>query len=218
MNIVLGFISAYIIFLLREWHLYSRSQKEIAYRLSSYLLHWTMKIIEEEGWFKVSQIGFKWQEEIRGSIKQKKGTKDFIAIENKYEENLNKLFSSFAEQSEELTEEIKKALLKLEAGKESKNEIINILRSTKDSILSGKTFISDQDASKLGHSYSFYCVSLKMHLVSLIDSGVVFLQMFDSTNLEYEEYKPIFESILKESILASKDIEFLSEAVKNYTH
>jgi hypothetical protein len=56
-----------------------------------------------------------------------------------------------------------------------------------------------------------------MHLISLIDTAIILIQAFDSKSLEYEKYKQLFETIFKEAILTSKDIELLSDSLGRFT-
>ncbi|MET0061796.1 MAG: hypothetical protein ABW176_05820 [Candidatus Thiodiazotropha endolucinida] len=217
MEIVLGIVSAIIIFLLREALIHARQQKEIAARLFSYVTHWKYNIIFEDGIFKLSQVGIKWQDELTKLIRAGTNIKEAIKVDEKYEGIINDLFIKIEENSDNLTEELKQGFIKLESGDDLKNETLSILRSTKESILSGKTFITDQDAAKLGHHYSYVCVRLKLHLISLIDSAIFTLQAFDSNNLEYSKYKKHLEDILRVAILISKDIQLLSESLDRYT-
>jgi len=217
MEIFLGIVSAIVIFLFREALIHARQQKEISARLFSYVTHWKSKLIQEDGLFKIAHIGMKWQKEERSHIQAGTNAKELIKIEEKYKEKINEILKKFEENSDDLTKEIKEGFVKLESSEGLKSEVLSMLRSTKESILSGKTFISDQDAAKLGHEHSFFCVSLKMHLISLIDSAIILLQAFDSKSLEYKQYKQLFETIFKEAILTSKDIELLSGSLEKYT-
>jgi len=217
MEIFLGIVSAIVIFLLREALIHARQQKEISARLFSYVTHWKSKLIQEDGLFKISYIGMKWQEEVESHIQAGADAKELMKIEDKYKDKINEILKQIEENSTDLTNELKEAFVKLESSEGLKNEILSMLHSAKDSILSGKTFISDQDAAKLGHEYSFFCVSLKMHLISLIDSAIILIQAYDSKSLEYEKYKQLFETTFREAILTSKDIELLSGSLERFT-
>lgn len=217
MQIFLGILSAVVIFLLREALIHARQQKEVAARLSSYVTHWKAKLILEDGLFKISHIGMKWQEEIRGLIRIGADTKEIKKVDEKYQSKITEILKKLEENQDDLTKELKEGFVKLEANEGLKNETLAVLRSAKESLLRGNSFISDQDAAKLGYEHSFFCVSLKMHLISLIDSVIFFLLAFNSSNLVFDNYKKLFESIFREAILASKDIELLSSSVDRFT-
>jgi len=217
MEIFWGIISAILIFLFRESLSNARQQKEIAARLASYILHWKMKLIKEDGFFKLSYIGMKWQTEINKKMRSGTKAEEITKVDKEYEEKLNKMFQELEKNSIEIIGSIKEGLGKLEANGALKSELIALLKSYKESLLNGNMFISDQDASKLGHGYSYACVSLKSHLISLVESGILFILMFESKNLEYDKFKKLFESMLKDWIYASKDMEFLSSVIDKYT-
>ncbi len=216
MEIFWGIYSAVVIFLIREYYLKSQQQKEIAARLFGYIYHWQTKLLEEDGLFNISYIGIKWQNEMDKKIRKGATPYDLLEINKEFEEKINKLFSFLDTKHDEINATIKEAFERIERTPELKAEFVSQLKNYKSSIIEGKMFITDQDAAKLGHMYSYSCIALKAHLISLVDNAIFFTISFDSKNLEYSEYKHMLKILIKEWIYASKHMQFLSDITKKF--
>jgi len=213
LNILVGILTAALLFHFRSAYLLAQRQQLVARRLRSYLLYWQGWILDSNV-FKLFHVGAEWNKEIDELIKRGDGAAEMLALKEKKREMIQEIKTELekADSSVDLSD-MQKLLEKMPL-----NSIDHILKAGtqfQQNLLDGKTFISDDDACVLGPYGAQLCVNLKMNLLSgankLLGQIVQFLVAPDKYSLK-EASKEVSE-LFWTAILISKDIDALTKHI-----
>jgi len=192
-NVLVGVISAVIVFYFRECLRLAHQQRDVAARLNSYLHYWTLKNFEgDDGLSRLSAIGYRWAE----GLAKCKTSQEMLEIDDEFNGNLDKLLETGALNQEEL-QEIENSFSEIRDNPEYKKELIAYLKEYRRDILDGKIFPPDQEVAKLGDNFSKLIISFKMEQVNLIENLHTLFIYIDTKNSPYKLKDSTLKLIIK---------------------
>lgn len=100
--------------------------------------------------------------------------------------------------------------------KESVAGILEFSRTTRQNIIEGKTFISDEEAAALGVAFTSKTIELKMGMLDLIDTGTTLVVSLVSAPTEFDLKRSSNEitQLVWKGILVSKVIDSIAGAAR----
>ena len=214
-QIILGVFTAAFLIFLRNAQQKAQTQKIAATRLRSYLMYWHGFVLEND-LFNIFHMGVKWNEEIQKIIEKGGSAEELVSLKDEKRKELEGLKKEIEEESEKI--DIDKEALKKAISKIPPNTSENILQysmKTEQNIVDGKTFITDDEASCLGTYTAQTAIELKMHLISMLNSGVglLFVVFADPEDFELKKHSDDIVKLVWKGILVSKHIDSLTKEV-----
>jgi len=194
--------------------LLAQRQLFAATRLSGYLFYWQKWVLEHE-LFPLYHEGMKWNAEFREIIKKGGGAADAL----KLQEEKKNILKELKEHSDKVVAGLDRDKLLQELQKLPEESLPGILewsRTTRQNIIEGKTFISDEEATVLGVAFAHNCIDLKMDILDLIDTGTWLLVSMLSAPAEFqiETLSTGLTKMVWQGILISKNIDLLSRSAR----
>lgn len=103
--------------------------------------------------------------------------------------------------------------------KEAVGSILESSKTTKQNLIDGKTFISDEEAAALGVAFTHTCIELKMGILDLVDSGTMLAVTLVSlvsaaADFDIRNHSAEVSEMVWKGILVSKNIDLISRAAR----
>lgn len=207
LKIILGAIATILAAYAGSSILLAQQQLVAATRLSGYLTYWQNWILEH-GLSTIYALGVLWNREMQAIVKGGGGVSEAVKLEEEKKAQIDK---------------VRKQLDKLEF---DSNALVSVLRRysndtllqsariSQQNLIDGKTFISDEEATALGVTFTHGCIELKMRILDLIDGGTgVLLGIMNSpTEFAMKDYSGEVAELCWKGILISRKIDLLSKA------
>jgi hypothetical protein len=214
-KIIIGVVASAALFYVTSSMLLAQKQLVAATRLGGYLSYWQNWIIEHD-LFGVYHEGMKWNEQDREIKKRGGGPKEAIELaKNKKREFLTQLKERIEKTDfEGKNAEIVRNFQRMP--KESASLLLEFSRTTRQNIIDGKTFISDEEAATLGVAFTNKCIELKMGILDLVDGVTAPLLAMVSApeHFEVKTFSAEICQLVWKGILVSKNIDTLAPAAR----
>lgn len=211
-KIILGIAATVIAAYATSSLLLAQKQLIASTRLTAYLTYWQRWILDT-GLSKVYALGMVWNQEIRDLLKRGGSPAELAQLETEKKKQL-----------EDVKRELEKIVLDKEAfvrsfrlfPKESVGSILESSKASKQNLIDGKTFISDEEAAAFGMAITQSCINLKMGLLDLIETGtnLIVVIVMAPTEFEIKDYSNEVANLLWKGIVISKEIDSLSRAAR----
>ncbi|NQZ51856.1 MAG: hypothetical protein HRT95_17275 [Moritella sp.] len=211
--ILIGVVAALVGIYFREALKQAHIQKNASRRLIAYLNFWNKNILDWDV-FSIVYVGEQWRDEILEACSKSGNTETILAIDEVYENKLKKLRDAIKNKDpnlkfdiQELSEKIKK-LTPLFMG-----QFLDAQKVSKQNIIEGKTFISDEEAAALGVDVANRAIHIKLRLVSLIDNGTILLIHLSENReqLDISDYSDEIYQCVRVGVLMYQDFKPLKE-------
>jgi hypothetical protein len=98
----------------------------------------------------------------------------------------------------------------------SKESVQEFARLTRQNLIDGKTFISDDEATALGVAFTNKCIELKMGMIDLVDgvTGLMLALMNGPADFEIKDYSAEIGNLIWRGISVSRAIDMVSRAAR----
>jgi hypothetical protein len=193
--------------------LLAQKQLVAATRLSGYLTYWQNWIIEN-GYSRVYALGLLWTQEEEEIRKRGGGPADLIKLQAEKKKRLSDvrqlLEKDFQVDSAGLVEVFSRF------PKESVPGVLESSKITRQNLIDGKTFISDEEAATLGVAFAHKSIELKMGIIDLIDGGTNFAVTLLTAPAEFDikKHSKEISELLWKGILVSRNIDLIAKAAR----
>lgn len=216
-KIIFGVVASAVVFYVTSIAM-TLAQKQLfaATRLAAYLRHWQNWIIEHD-LFGVYHEGMKWNKEELEIRKKRGGTPQEIVelANNKKKEFLSQLKERI--EKEDFEADNARIIQNFQRlPKDLASMLLEFSRTTRQNIIDGKTFISDEEAAALGVAFTNECIELKMGILDIVD-GVTMLSLSLVGAPEQFAIKTFSGEICQlvwKGILVSKNIDTIAPAAR----
>jgi len=210
-TIIVGLISAAIIFYVRSSMIHAQKQKIAAIRLQGYLFYWQNFVIDND-LFSLFYYGVKWDEELKNIYKSGGKIEDAVKLEEEKKNIISEIKNKI--ENGEIADnksEISKILAKFPSI--TGETLLELAKITKQNLIEGKIFINDTEAASLGSAVSLQSIELKMHLISILDVVTMILVTALNNPKEFKinEYGKELSQCAWKGIVASKNISSLTK-------
>jgi len=215
LKIILGVAASAAIFYVTSSMLLAQKQLVAATRLGGYLTYWQNWIIEHD-LFGVYHEGMKWNEEDREIRVRGGGPKETVELaKNKKQEFLIQLKERIEKADFEADKaEVVRNFQRMP--KESASLLLESSKTTRQNIIDGKTFISDEEAATLGVAFTNKCIELKMGILDLVDGATTPLLLLVSApeDFDVKSFSREICQLVWKGILVSKNIDTVAPAAR----
>jgi len=212
LKIILGTVATVLAFYATSSMLLAQKQLVAATRLNGYLTYWQNWIIEHNI-SKVYALGLVWNQE-NAEVKKRGGSvKELMKLEEQRKAQLD----SIKEQLEKgMDIGFEKGQVMRTLQHHSKESVEDFARLTRQSLVDGKTYISDEEATTLGVAFTIKCIELKMGIIDLVDgaTSLLVVLMDDPDNFEIKEYSAEIANLIWKGISVSRGIDVVSRAAR----
>jgi hypothetical protein len=187
------------------------AQKQLiaATRLSAYLTYWQGWILERE-LFGIYHLGMEWNKETLEIARKGGGPAELV----KLQEEKKKFLSQVREQLEKGVPVDRDKLVRFvqRLPKDSIGSILEWSKTTRQNLIDGKTFISDEEAAALGVAFTNQAIALKMGIIDLVDGGTTLILSIVAAPADFEIKDSATEisQIVWKGILVSKNIDSIA--------
>ncbi len=197
--------------------LQAQKQKYAAIRLQGYLAYWQGWIMENN-LFDVYHIGWKWNEEINNILKKGGNTDELVKLKAEKKKLIDEVQKGIQSKEigldkERLYEEIRKFPTDI------LDSIVDYTKATRQNLIDGKTFISDDEATALGVLVTSLSIELKMHIIDITDTYVMLLLACSRNPTEFNitKYSKEIAKSVWMGVVVSKNIDSLMRSAKKVT-
>lgn len=198
LKIFFSIFSGILLLILKEAYQKAQKQKLIANKLNAYLRYWKSYIFDNEGWTKVYEFGI-----LCNLLEAKsESLEDFNAMRTKIKEEIKNYATQ--ENLDDFQKSLKKVIVK--------NNIDNIIKDINEmsqNVLSGKTYISDEEASYLDGNISSSIITLKLTGIETLESFKSLFTYISSDDYSLFDNSQDFENFIWKITLLSKKIHLL---------
>lgn len=213
LTIIIGVATTAVAFYFTSSMLLAQRQIIAASRLSAYLTYWQNWFLEE-GLFGLYHEGIKWNKEVQ-EIRKRRGAdvgKDLVQLQEEKKKIVTQVREALEKGGAEYGHE--KIIQDLQRmPKESLSSVLEVLKTARQNLVDGKTFISDEGAATLGAAFAHTCIELKMGIIDVLDSGTMMLVTVGTPdNFHLKDFSTSFSQIIWKGILISKNIDLLTRA------
>jgi len=216
-SIVIGIFGALLGVYFREAVRLANNQKSITSRLNAYLLHWQTIILEEDGVFDITYIGTKWYKDYMKLIKSGSDINEIAKLNNEYEDKLKEIKENILNGNNDIKINEKELSSRLNKIKHRMPELLETLKLSRQNIIDGKTFITDESASYLGIHSSACIIELKMRLISVLDiAHVIFYDFSQKDDFKIKDNAEEIYKLIRYTILFSKAMEMVKLKVQYF--
>lgn len=215
LKIIIGVVASAAIFYVTSSMLLAQKQLIAATRLGGYLTYWQNWVIEHD-LFGVYHEGMKWNEEDREIRKKGGGGKEGVELTNrKKQEFLVQLKESLEKADfEPGRAEVVRNFQRMP--KESASLLLENSKATRQNMIDGKTFISDEEAATLGVAFTNKCIELKMGILDLVDGAtpLALSVMSAPEHFDVNSFSDEICQLVWKGILVSKNIDTIVPAAR----
>lgn len=210
LKIVLGTVVTVFGFYATSCLLLAQKQLAAATRLNGYLRYWQNWILEY-GISKVYALGIVWNQENLEVQKRGGDVTELMQLEEQRKVQLN-LIKELIEKGMDLGFDKRRVMRQVRDL--SRESVEDYARQTRQNLVEGKTFTSDEEATTLGVSFTVKCIELKMGLIDLIEGATSLLItiMSHPDDFETREYAEEIASLVWKGICLSRNIDLVSRA------
>lgn len=98
----------------------------------------------------------------------------------------------------------------------SKESVQEFSRLTRQNIIDGKTFVSDEEATALGVAFTVKCIELKMGILDLVEdaTGLIVALMNSPVGFEIKDYSTEIANLIWKGVSVSRGIDITSRAAR----
>ncbi len=211
LSILVGVLTALCAIYFRESLRLAYKQKIVASQLNSYLLYWQGVVIEKD-YFSVYYLGTEWNKKIKECLKNDGKAEDLKKIEEEYKKKCLEVKTAIEEENENFKFDLSSIDEGINHLKDIWPTLFDIFKTERQNLVEGKTFISDEDASSLGHRSAYWVVELKMRLQSAMDRIMsLIFEIKRSDSFVLKDYAKAIHDILWDFIIVSRDIDSLTK-------
>jgi hypothetical protein len=212
LKIILGAVATFLAFYATSSVLLAQKQLVAATRLNGYLTYWQNWIIEHNI-SKVYALGLIWNQEDQEAKNRGGDVKELMKLKQQRKTQLD----SIKEQLEKgMDIGFDKDQVMRTLRHHSKESVQDSARLTRQSLVDGKTFISDEEATALGVAFTVKCIELKMGLIDLVDgvTNLLVVLMDGPDDFEIKEYSAEIADLIWKGISVSRGIDVVSRAAR----
>lgn len=193
------------------------AQKQLfaATRLGGYLSYWQNWILEHD-LFGVYHEGMKWNKE-EGEIRKRGGDpKEAVELTKKKKHEFLIQLKERIEKEDFETDNAKIVQSLQRMPMESASLVLELSKVTRQNIIDGKTFISDEEAATLGVAFTHKCIELKMGILDLVDGVTTILLPLVSApeHFDVKTFSDVICQLVWKGILVSRNIDTIAPAAR----
>lgn len=212
LKIVLGAVATVLAFYVTSSMLLAQKQLVAATRLTGYLTYWQNWILEQQI-SKVYALGMVWNRENQEARRRGGGFGELQKLEDERKKQLDSFKQLLAEGKDVGFD---KAALVRAIQHYSKDSIDEFARATRQNLIDGKTFITDEEATTLGVAFTTKCIELKMGITDLVDGacGLVIALMHSPDDFDIKDHSDDIAKLVWKGISVSRTIDVMARAAR----
>ena len=212
LKIILGAIATVLAFYATSSMLLAQKQLLAATRLNGYLTYWQNWIIEHNI-SKIYALGLTWNQEDEQVKQRGGGVPELMKLQQERKAQLDSIKQQL-EKGMDIGFEKNSVMRVLQH--HSKESVQEFAKVTRQNLVDGKTFISDEEATALGVAFTVKCIELKMGITDLVDGATTLLIVLMSgpNDFEVKDYSAEIANLIWKGISVSRSVDVVSRAAR----